>query len=194
MLPLRASQMRRRFGQADKPLHLDRVVEVAGEIPAGWLSRMGKKSARAGDVLFGAQRIDFIFDSVVLTWNSDDARAMHGTGRGAQRGEGEPQVIPGKIEDVGERHDAQSSNKGATQQIRCWRTSGLIGIRHGVSLQAKGKKWDTDDGDCLMDQGALEGANHAETRTWRESAQSAEVTYVARVGVRLSVVRGRLGC
>ena len=138
------------------------------------MSRMGEKSSRAGDVFFGAQRIDFIFDSVVLAGDSNDARAVHGTGGGAQRGEAESQVIPGKIESVCECHDGQSSDKGATQQIHRRRTSGQIGIGHGVSLQAKGRKWDTDDGDCRLD------LRCAGRRKPRRKAQVAGIGEVSR--------------
>jgi len=106
---------------------------------------MGKESARAGDVFLRAQRIDFIFNSVVLSGNGDDARAMHGTGGGAQRGEAEAQVVPGKIEGVGECHNGEGSEEGATEQIHRWGTSGQVWVGHGRSLQAKGTKWDNHE-------------------------------------------------
>jgi hypothetical protein len=152
-------------------LHLDGVVEVAGEIPAGGVSRMGKESARAGDVFLRAQRIDFIFNSVVLAGNGDDARAMHGTGGGAQRGETEAQVVPGKIEGVGERHNGEGSEEGATEQIHRWGTSGHVWVGHGRSLQAKGTKWDTDESAwCVV-------------RKPRRNAQAARIGAVVRNGI-----------
>jgi len=71
---------------------------------------------------------------------------VHGTGRSAQKGEAEAQPVPGEIEGVGECHNSQGSEKGATKEIHRRGTSGQVGAGHGVSLQAKGKKWDCDKG------------------------------------------------
>ena len=55
-------------------------------------------------------------------------------------------MVPGEIEGVGERKNREGSEKGATKEIHRTRTSGQVGVGHGVSLQAKGKKWDSDKG------------------------------------------------
>ena len=53
-------------------------------------------------------------------------------------------MVPGEIEGVGECHNGKGSEQGATKEIHGTRTSGQVGVGHGVSLQAKGKKWDSD--------------------------------------------------
>jgi len=53
-------------------------------------------------------------------------------------------VVPGEIEGVGECHNGKGSEQGATKEIHGTRMSGQVGVGHGVSLQAKGKKWDSD--------------------------------------------------
>jgi hypothetical protein len=152
------------------------------------MSRMGKESARTGDVFLRAHRIDFIFDSIVLAGNGNDARAMHGTGGGAKRGETESQVVPGKVEGVGERRNGDGCEKGTTEKIHRWGTSGQVWVGHGRSLQATGTKWTP-----MRARGAWEGANRAETRSWRESAQSSEMAYVAQIRVSVCVGARRPG-
>jgi hypothetical protein len=55
-------------------------------------------------------------------------------------------VVPGEIEGVGECPNGEGSEKGATKEIHGTGTSGQVGVGHGVSLQARGKKWDSDKG------------------------------------------------
>ena len=55
-------------------------------------------------------------------------------------------MVPGEIEGVGECGNGEGREKGATKEIHRTRTSGQVGVGHGVSLQAEGKKWDSNKG------------------------------------------------
>jgi hypothetical protein len=98
-------------------LHLDRVVDVAGEVPTRCVAGVRKKRVRAGNVFLRLYRINFIFHFVVFAGNSNDTSAVKGTCSGAKRRETQAQVVPGKIKDVSERHDGESTKEGAAEEL-----------------------------------------------------------------------------
>jgi hypothetical protein len=82
-------------------------------------------------------------------------------------------VVPGKIEGVGERRNGDGCEKGTTEKIHRWGTSGQVWVGHGRSLQATGTKWDTD-----------ESARCVGRRKPRRNAQLARIGAVVRNGIR----------
>lgn len=123
-------------------LHLDGIVKVAGKVPTSSMTRMREERTRTGDIFLGLGGIDCVFDLVRFAWDGKDTYAMHGAGCGSERGKGEAEVVPGKIQEICDRYDGKRSEKGATEKFHCRRASGEKRIRHGFSLQAMGNKWD----------------------------------------------------
>ncbi len=66
-----------------KSLHLDRVVGVAGDVPAGIGAGVGEERVGAGDVFFGLDGVDLKFGLAEFAGDGEDAGAMDGAKRGA---------------------------------------------------------------------------------------------------------------
>jgi len=77
-------------------------------------------------------------------------------------------VVPGQIKDVGDGHNGERSEKGATESVHRGGASREIWIGHGFSLQVMAKEWDPGE------EGALEGTNQVERRTRSKEALKRE--------------------
>ena len=88
-------------------LHRDRILGVAGDVPARADSGVGKEGAHAGEVLFGLLRVNLVFDFVVFEWNGKEADAVDAAGGRAYSGVVRPELKPKIVAEIDEQEQGQ---------------------------------------------------------------------------------------
>jgi len=80
---------------------------VAGDVPAGADSGVGKEGEDAGEVLFGLLRVNLVFDFVVFERNGEEAYAVDAAGGRAYSGVVHAKLKPEKVAEIDEQEQGQ---------------------------------------------------------------------------------------
>ncbi len=74
---------------------------------------MREERAGAGDVFFGMDGVDLVFDFVAFVRNGEDAQAMDGRSGRAKVGDGQAEMVPGKINRIGDEENCGEHGREA---------------------------------------------------------------------------------
>jgi hypothetical protein len=100
------------------------------------IAALGENRVAAGDVFFGVNRVDFVFDFVAFRRDGEETDTVNRAYGWSQLRNKDAKFIPGKIDEIGQNKKRDDSEKNAANRKsvgeRCGRCSGHREILHGI--------------------------------------------------------------
>ena len=106
----------------------DRIVGVAGHVPAGVIAALREKRMAAGHIFFRMNLVQFKGGFVTFIGNRQEANAMNRAARGTEFGRVKAEFVPREIDQVSDRKQRkEKKNRAGPTKTRTGREIGRSG-------------------------------------------------------------------